>query len=225
LIFHAHIPEKLHRWKPALGGTAHLANVILRRGADAKMINYYMLKRCCSANRCARIECRTCARRYARRVTREFLRTRTGLIYAVTINAEISNLAEFMRCRKTLWNAVLYRRSVCRWWNDIHLRIWCCRDRCIRGVVALGSITENEFLATLGSRWPITLRLISPEALHDELYAVVSPEIVMASDLSHARYQPRQMTVRPRRARTKPIYTADETVHDPFGDPMPLLIV
>jgi hypothetical protein len=91
-------------------------------------------------------------------------------------------------------------------------------------VVALGSITENEFMNALGSRWPITLRQINPDALPDELYAVVHPDIIMADDPSHARYQSRQVTVRPSRPRVASIHVAEAPVREPFGDPMPILI-
>jgi hypothetical protein len=195
----------------------------MRRGAD--LINCYMIRRCSSANRCAQIGCNRCARRYARRVARDFLCSATGPIYAITINAGIGDLNDFERWRVSLWNAVFYRRGVCRWWKDMHLRIWCSRDGLIRGIIALGPITECEFLTALGSRWPLALRQIRPEALYDELYGVVHPDVIMADDLSHARYQPRQMTVRPSRAHVAPISVADAMVCDPFDDPMPVLII
>lgn len=190
------------------------------------MINCYMMKRCSSANRCARIECNKCSRRYARHVARDFQRTSTGPIYAITINAQISNLDDFRRWRDTFANAVSYRRSVCRWWNDIHLRVWCGWDGCIRGGVALGSITENEFLTALSSRWSLMLRRIEREALYDELYAVIHPDAILADDSSHARYQHRQMTMRSSRSRVTPTDSApaDTLGRDPFDDPMPFLI-
>jgi hypothetical protein len=104
------------------------------------------------------------------------------------------------------------------------MRVWLCRDGSIRGVVALESVTENEFLTALGSRWLITLRQISPEALRDELYTIVHRDIIMSDYPDHARYQNRQMTVRPRHARAKSIPLADASVCDPFDDPMPVLI-
>lgn len=91
-------------------------------------------------------------------------------------------------------------------------------------MAALGSITENEFLTALGSRWPITLRQIDPEAARDELYAVVHPDTIMADDPSRARYQPRQVAVRPSHARANSIHFGDALVRDPFDDPMPILI-
>lgn len=199
--------------------------MILRRGSGTELINYYMEKRCSSANRCARIECNKCARRYARYVARDFLCTSTGPIYAITINAQISNLDTFRRWRTSAWNIVSFRRR-CRWWRDIAMRVWLTRDGSIRGVVALGSITESEFLTALGSRWPLALRQICPEALYDELYGVVHPDAIMADDLCHARYQPGQMKVRPRRARMEPISPAlaDVLACGPFDDPMPFLI-
>jgi hypothetical protein len=70
----------------------------------------------------------------------------------------------------------------------------------------------------------MTLRPIRLEALYDELYAVVRPDVILADEPSHARYQSRQMTVRPSRPRVVSIHAADALARDPFGDPMPLLI-
>jgi hypothetical protein len=183
-----------------------------------------MIRKCSSANRCAQIQCNKCARRYARRIARDLQCRGTGLIFAISIAAEIDSIDDFTRWRVSIWNAVAYRRSVCRWWNDIYLRVWAGQDGCIRGVVALGSITENEFLTTLSSRWPIMLRRIEREALYDELYAVIHPDAIMADNPSHARYQRRQATVRPSRPRVGPMHASDVLVRDPFDDPMPLLI-
>jgi hypothetical protein len=104
------------------------------------------------------------------------------------------------------------------------MHLWLSRDGYIRGVIALRSITEDEFLTALGARWPMTLRPIRLNALYDELYAVVRPDVMLADDPSHARYQPRQVTVRPSRPRGVSRHTADALAPDPFGDPMPVLI-
>ena len=104
------------------------------------------------------------------------------------------------------------------------MRVWLSRNGSILGVMALGSITEAEFLTAFGSRWSVTLRHIAPEALDDELYAALGPEMIMADDFGHARYQPRQMTVRPRRTRISPSRPVPHRVPDPFDGPMPLLI-
>jgi hypothetical protein len=182
-----------------------------------------MTKKCCSANRCARIECPKCARRYARRVAYDFLFSATGQIYAITITAGIDSLNDFGGWRVSAWNTFSYRRN-CRWWRDVAMRVWLSRDSSIRGAVALGSVTEHEFLTAIKTRWPVTLRSIRPEALYDEIYAVVRPDMIMADDPSHARYQPRQMTVRPHCARVTPTHPVDAILFDPFDDPMPLLI-
>lgn len=215
---------KLAPQKTGLGTFAHPVSVDPRTRSGAYLINCYMAKRCSSANRCVQIGCNTCARRYARRIARDFQCRSTGTIYATSIAADIDSIDDFRLWRVSLWNVVSYRKSGCRWWRDIHIRVWCCRDGCIRGIVALESVTEKEFLTALGSRWPITLRQITPEALRDELYTVVHPDIIMGDYPDHARYQHRQMTVRPSHARAKSIYPADAPVRDPFDDPMPLLI-
>jgi len=224
LIFRAYLSEKLHRQKPVFGTIAHSVNMISQTWAGADLINCYMMKRCSSANRCARIECPTCARRYARHVARDFVCSATGPIHTITISAGIDGLDDFKRWRVGVWNIVTYRRQGCRWWRDIHLRLWFCRDGCVRGIVALGSITETEFLSALGERWPITLRRIDGETLLRELYTVVRPDIIMADDLGRARYQPRQMTVRPHRVRSPQRGTTPVFLPDLFTEPMPMLI-
>jgi hypothetical protein len=108
------------------------------------------------------------------------------------------------------------------------LRKTLCPSYCqgtVRGVVALGSITTTEFETSFGSRWPFTLRRIDPEALFDELHAVVRPGSIMQDDADHARYQPRQMTVRPRYVRTGRKRSAPTRHPDPIDEPMPILIV
>jgi len=183
-----------------------------------------MIVKCSSANRCARIDCSRCARRYACRAARDFQGQSTGQIYTIAISTGIRDLEKFRQWRISVWNIFNYRRQTCRWWQDVTMRAWLSNDGRIRGVVSLGSITGSEFDAALGARWPITLRRINPEALFDELHAVVRPGTIMADDPDHARYQPRQMTVRPRRARTCPKRPGQMYMPDLFDEPMPLLI-
>ncbi len=70
----------------------------------------------------------------------------------------------------------------------------------------------------------MTLRQIRLEALYDELYGVVCPDAILADDPSHTRYQSRQTTVRPRRARIAPKRSAATSIPDRFVEPMPLLM-
>lgn len=70
----------------------------------------------------------------------------------------------------------------------------------------------------------MTLRSIRLGALYDELYAVVRPDVILGDDPNHARYQPRQMTVRPCRVRVSPKHLASSVATDLSDGAMPLLI-
>ena len=147
-----------------------------------------------------------------------------GRIYSIRIETRISTLLEFAKWRIKQWNIIDYRRRVSRWWSDLSFRVWLCGDGSVRGVVALGSITEDELAAALGTRWLLTLRQIDQGNVFDELYSVVQPRSIIADEPDHGRYQRRQLSVRPRRARThqtRPVAISDP---DPFDEPMPLLI-
>jgi hypothetical protein len=183
-----------------------------------------MISKCSSANRCAQIHCSKCAKRHARRVAREFQAPSTCPIYAVTIAAQTDDLEEFGRWRADVWNIIAYRRQICRWWRGVSLRVWLCQDQTVRGVVALGAITESEFQTALGSRWFLTLHPIPTGSLADLLFQIVRPGSIMADDPGYARYQHRQMTVRPSRARAAPEPVASVRLVDLFDEPMPMLI-
>jgi hypothetical protein len=185
---------------------------------------YRMITKCSSANRCSGIECPRCARRYARHTARSFLETSVDRIYSIRVDAIISTLPEFAEWRIKLWNVIDHRRRTSWYWDRFSARLWLCGDGSICGVTALGSITEDELVAALGIRWPLSLHRIDASSLFDELYAVVRPGSIMADDLGCARYQPRQMAVRPRRARAAPKPAASVRLVDLFDEPMPMLI-
>jgi hypothetical protein len=145
-----------HRRTPLAGWTV---NGVVR----ADLINYCMITKCSSSNRCSRIECHRCARRYGRRVARNFRGPDSARIYAIVITAGIGNLDEFGQWRVSAWNIFTYRRQICRWWHGVSMRVWLSNDSSIRGVIALGSITEAELLTAFGSRWSVTLRHIEPD--------------------------------------------------------------
>jgi len=185
---------------------------------------YEMTKECCSANRCSRIECPKCARRYARRIARDFCRPDTGRIYAIAISAGVADLDEFRQWRLSIWNIITYRRQICRWWQGVSIRVWLRNDGSIRGVVAPGSISEDELIAALGCRWPTTLRWIEFDALFNELYEAVQPDNIMSADPDHARYQRRQLTVRPFKFRKPARRSKSVFTPSPYDEPMPVLI-
>ena len=110
-----------------------------------------MIDKCSSAHRCSQIDCHRCARRYARRIARDFRGPDTGQVHAIAFAAGIADLDEFRQWRISAWNILTYRRQVCRWWQSVSLRLWFCQGA-VRGVVALGSITKTEFETAFGSR-------------------------------------------------------------------------
>lgn len=196
----------------------------MRRLASIASINNCMPRKCCSAHRCARIDCLKCAKRYARHVARAFLRESTGRTYSIILDANIRSLDHFAEWRVAMRNALHHRKKGSRWWHDISIRLWLSSDGRVRGLIALASITENEFLIALGLRWRTTLHPLSAEALPDALFQVVRPGSIMMVDGDHARYQHRQMTVRPRDPHSRRKLPSYVKLPDPFEEPMPIIV-
>jgi hypothetical protein len=71
----------------------------------------------------------------------------------------------------------------------------------------------------------VTLYPTPTGSLADKLFEIVRPGSIMADDPDLARYQPRQMTVRPRRDRPAPEQPTIALTPDAFDEPMPILIV
>ena len=88
----------------------------------------------------------------------------------------------------------------------------------MRGIVALGSITLEEFSEAF-SRWQPTLRRIAPAEVADEVYAAMRPGIVAALD--RGGYQTVRFTVRPKTVRcvVRPPLGLKVAIH-----PMPVLL-
>ena len=115
---------------------------------------------CRSDHRCGQLACEKCARRYAGGVTRRMMRGEVRNLCAVEIELAPS-LADFWSWRVEARNVVDYRRRTDRWWRDLALSVWLNQDGMMRGIVALGPVTPDEFLAVF-SRWPTALRPITP---------------------------------------------------------------
>jgi hypothetical protein len=95
-------------------------------------------------------------------------------LHAVSIEVPISSLADFWLWRVQARNVVDYRRAS-RWWSELTLCVWLRHDNRLCGILSLGAVTPDEFLAAVRRRWPITLQTIDPEKVREEVYAVIRP--------------------------------------------------
>jgi hypothetical protein len=176
---------------------------------------------CRSDHRCGQLACEKCARRYAGGVTRRMMRGEVRNLCAVEIELAPS-LADFWSWRVEARNVVDYRRRTDRWWRDLALSVWLNQDGMMRGIVALGPVTPNEFL-TVFSRWPTALRPITPSSLRDEVYAVVQPSRLAFPALPPKRYQSLKLTIAARRNAPKPNPPLSEKAASRYLEPMPIL--
>jgi hypothetical protein len=188
------------------------------------MINHRMGLKCSSQRRCGRITCEPCARRYAGRVSRRILGTATGSLYAIEFGIRVSSPADFWAWRVEARNSIDYRRRGDRWWRDISLNVWLCADGYVRGVVALGSLTASEVVATFDARWATTLRPIDPAHLRTEIYAAIRPAVIAAQRPSCGRYQSLKFAVWPQRSLPKKMRLPDPRLPGRYIEPMPILL-
>jgi|tagenome__1003787_1003787.scaffolds.fasta_scaffold19546896_1 hypothetical protein len=125
----------------------------------------------------------------ARLLTRIEMRNQTGylgwerLIQDIRIDAHnvfrdpklISPLNGEQAVRIATRNLINHQRRQCRWWRGISLYCWLGQDGRVRGIVALGSITSEEFEEAF-RRWEPDLKRIAEEELANEVYAAMGPE-------------------------------------------------
>ena len=179
--------------------------------------------KCRSDHRCGQLACEKCARRYAGGVTRRMLRTEARNLCAVETELAESSFADFWSWRVEVRNVVDYRRRTDRWWRDLALSVWLNQDGMMRGIVALGPVTPDEFLAVF-SRWPTALRPITPSTLRDDIYAIVQPSRVAFPALPPRRYQSLKLTIAARRNAPKTITPSSEKAISRYFEPMPILL-
>jgi hypothetical protein len=151
------------------------------------------------------------------------LREDSRNFYVIEIALEPSSFADFWAWRVEVRNVVDYRRRTDRWWRDLALNVWLNRDGMMRGIVALGPVTPDEFLAVF-SRWPTALWPITPSTLRDEIYAIVQPSQVGSPALPRGRYQSLKFTIAARRKAARAISSPIERVISRYVEPMPILI-
>jgi hypothetical protein len=151
------------------------------------------------------------------------LRSETRNFHVVEIKLAPSSFADFWSWRVEARNVVDYRRRTDRWWRDLTLNVWINADGMVRGIVTLGPVTPDEFLAVF-SRWPTELRPITPLSVRDEIYAIVQPSQLAFPAVPSRRYQGLKLTIAARRKGTKTISLPSPKAVSPYFEPMPILL-
>ena len=151
------------------------------------------------------------------------IRTEARNLCAVEIELAPSSFADFWSWRVEARNVVDYRRRTDRWWRDLALSVWLNQDGMMRGIVALGPVTPDEFLEAF-TRWPTALRPITPSDLRDEIYAIVQPSRLAFPALPPRRYQSLKLTIAARRNAPKTISPLSEKAVSRYLEPMPILL-
>lgn len=173
---------------------------------------------CSSSNRCCSTSCDTCRWRYSGRIARRILPHGRRIF---TVEIELGQTS-FRSWASSARNVIEYRRSQSRWWNELTLTVWLCRDQRARGILALGSVQEAELCKSF-ERWPTTLGPVAPENVRAEVYRALHPARI-AIVPSGRRYQSISFSVGPRRSNAPILKTEREPIRTPIEvAPMPFL--
>lgn len=154
---------------------------------------------CCSQHRCASLTCAVCARRYAARAAKRIEAEHCCGLFALEIDAELSDVSAFWRWCVAMRNRLDYLRRQDRGWRAIGMSVWLCSDNRVRGVIGLGGIAPDFFLAAL-ARWSVTLRPINPADLRAEITVVTRPEMITRCLILEGRDQRLTLSIRPARS-------------------------
>ncbi|WP_262266036.1 hypothetical protein [Microvirga yunnanensis] len=144
-------------------------------------------------------------------------------LFVVEIKLALSSFADFWSWRVEARNIVDYRRRTDRWWRDLALNVWLNQDAMMRGIVALGPVTPDEFLAAF-TRWSTALRPITPSTLRDEVYAIVQLSRLTFPALPPRRYQNLKLTIAARRNAPITATPLREKAVSGYFEPMPILL-
>ena len=148
---------------------------------------------CHSKNRCRSVQCDTCRWRYAGHIARRILPDARRFFTAEIDIGDASLRSWASRAR----NVVEYRRWRSRWWNEVTLAVWLHQDHGARGIVALGSVQEEELVEAF-ERWPTTLKFIAADSVRAQVYRVLHPNrIAMVPE--QRRYQSISFSIGPRK--------------------------
>jgi hypothetical protein len=142
----------------------------------------------------------------------------------VTIDATLQGPADFRSWRIQLRNLLDYHRRACRWWREVGLWLWLSADGCVRGIVSLGAVTEEEFIGTVGRRWPMKLTHISIEDPRSEAYLhALRPGVVSDTGPNGGRYQRIRAVVEPQ-ARGSKRSPSTSSEHPGWVEAMPIAL-
>jgi hypothetical protein len=177
---------------------------------------------CTSHLRCRFVTCSTCARRYASRFSRRILAISPRRLVAIEFSTTISSPAEFARWRIEVRNIVDYRRRECCLWSEVGIWTWLSAGGRVRGVLSLGSLTVDEFVAALGSRWPTAIRAITCSELRDGILTAIRPTMIYAG--ADGRYQRVRFAIWPRKAAKEAAMSLSPDAAAPWIEPMPVLV-
>lgn len=179
------------------------------------------MKKCCSQSRCGQINCAVCVRRYAGRLDKRIQSAATGKLFVFEAGLPSPSLADFWNFRVEARNLIDYRRRSDCWWREFLLHSWFCRDGIVRGIGSLGSLTPAEVSEAFQTRWPTTLRAISPDSLRLEIVSIIDPGSLIPAVMS-GRYQAVKFAVWPRRVKARTTRISEPTKF--IVEPMPTLI-
>jgi len=175
---------------------------------------------CSSFNRCRSVQCNACRWRYSGRIARRAV-SNGRRFYTIEIDLELGR-ENFRRWASRVRNVVEYRRARARWWDEVSLTVWLCRDQRARGIVALGSIQEAEFIKGF-ERWPTKIRTIPPEDVRAEIYQLLHVD-KLAAVPNARRYQSINFGIGPRKLKSMGPMPHGEAVSVPFEiEAMPCL--
>lgn len=178
-----------------------------------------MAATCSSAYRCASISCPGCAWRYARHMTHRVEALQPRRLMAIAIAYEPSRPADFRSQRKSIHNLLSHQRRRSTWWGTVGLWLWRGEDG-LKGVVELGSVTEDEMATALRRHGAVTLRPIDAAGVRVQIYQAAFSPLHLPVGQRSRRYQAVSIAISPAVVvqRTMPIaYTA--MIH-----PMPILV-
>ena len=125
-----------------------------------------------------------------------------GRAYTLIIAISLGTAAEFAQWRTALRNFSDHRRRSCRWWRSVSLDLWLQADGMVRGVVRLGEIGADEFVAAFAGRWAVTMRPIDLSEVRTELFYALHPTRIADFGIAR-RYQGVRVTIGPKRSRPR----------------------
>jgi hypothetical protein len=117
-------------------------------------------------------------------------------LMAISVAYEPSRLADFGSQRKSIHNLISHQRGRSTWWGTVGLWLWRGEDG-LKGVVELGSVTQDEMATALRRHGAVTLRHIDTVGVRVEIYrAALSPHHLPVGPRSR-RYQAVSIAISP----------------------------